>query len=281
MATQRGRHGDAAITPIWHNGTADFVLARAEFALPAGGASPLVAHVTAQLSPMLPPDPAFSSFDYMGSIPGSPASTGLPKTDTAGATTQPKLLGAYILYMNGVRCGVGPGRLLNNSQMVDVVDLSSLARRGEKNVIALEGFFESRMLHTGKGTGGPARLWLELLDGATEVTSTSSIWKTFNADSIFRPHGSFGSYYALPNHAQWGTFPHEDIDMVAARTVDGWTAPGYTEGPGWLPAREQPPFRRPLWRKARPISVFSRRATSVVALPSGAPTTNGYVLRIE
>lgn len=56
-----------------------------------------VAFVTAKSSPYCKPDDRLKESDYGACIPH-------------GGTSFPKLLGAYKLFVNGVLCGMGPGR---------------------------------------------------------------------------------------------------------------------------------------------------------------------------
>ena len=66
--------------------------------------------------------------------------------------SQPKLLGAYKLFVNGVVVAMGPGRRVNQTQGVDAVDVASVVRQGP-NAIGLQGF------HTSKFSGDEPRHW--------------------------------------------------------------------------------------------------------------------------
>ena len=105
--------------------SASFAMARTEFA----SAKPLraaVAFVTAQLSPYCQPDPRLAQNDYGACLP-------------RGGTSQPKLFGAYKLFVNGELVGMGPGRRVNATQGVDAIDVTSAVVPGA-NALGLQGY---------------------------------------------------------------------------------------------------------------------------------------------
>ena len=118
-----------------------FVLARTEFRLPAKSL-PLrhaVAFVTAQQSEFCPPDQIMDGWHGSRHLElGDYGSCIYP-----GGTTQPKLLGAFKLSINGVLVGMGPGRRVNQTQGVDALDVTSALVPGG-NCVALQGFHTNR-----------------------------------------------------------------------------------------------------------------------------------------
>ena len=190
--------------PIWAAGDkkdAEYTMARTEFAA-TKPVTAAVAFVTAQLSPHDLPDPRLVHNDYGASMPH-------------GGTSQPKLLGAYKLYINGVVVGVGPGRRVNQTQGVDAIDVTSALRPNAPNALGLQGFHKA-------GLDTP-RLLLQLVlthaDGSSTVIATDVNWTAMGANKVFNPTGSSGG---------WGgksEFPHEFIDVREYPT--GWSSPGF------------------------------------------------------
>eukprot|EP01052_Picozoa_sp_SAG31_P006247 SAG31_NODE_285_length_18479_cov_9.871980_12_plen_275_part_00 len=187
--------------PIWSADGAQFVMARAEFGVSSKTKkiSSAVAFVTAQLSPFCQPDARLVNNDYGACLP-------------RGGTSQPKLFGAYKLFVNGALVGMGPGRLVNQTQGVDAIDITSVIARdqGSANAIGLQGY-HSRLFQNDTG-----RLLFHLVvhfeDGSSETplsTGGRSRWDVLNADKIFNPSGSSGAW------AGSAGFPHERLDMRA------------------------------------------------------------------
>jgi len=245
--------------PIWHAQTAGvkFVMARAEFT----AAKPLkhaVAFVTAELSPFCTPDPRLIHNDYGACLP-------------RGGTSQPKLLGAYKLFLNGFLVGVGPGRLVNATQGTDAIDITSAVAEGG-NAVGLQGYHAG--IHA--GIHGSPRMLLQLVlthvDGSSSTISTGPSWQTFDATPTFAPAGSSGAW------AGGSGFPHEEIDMRLY--PEGWAQHGFVAAnlTAWTAAAVSPPFVLPLGVKsalsARPIRVLTRHARSTKAIappPPGPP----------
>ena len=269
--------------PIWAPSSSSalppvFVMCRTEFATKPSPArlTAAVAFVTAQQSPFCQPDPRLATNDYGACLPH-------------GGTSQPKLFGGYKLFINGVLAGMGPGRRVNQTQGVDVIDVTSAVRAGgRKNAIGLQGY------HSNAFTGDDPRLLLHLVlhygDGSTGSVSTGgsassqTSWSALDATPIFNPSGSSGAW------AGSSGFPHESIDM--RRYPSGWTEPGFDEGQGkegggggggggallrsstvsaWQAAAVAPAFVLPLGPKsalaARAVGVFSRKAALIRELP--------------
>ena len=115
-------------SPIWAAASpgapAQFAMARTEFNVSSKALKSAVAFVTAQQSPFAQPDARLATTaldgDYGASIP-------------AGGSSQPRLLGAYKLHINGIVVGVGPGRRVNQTQGVDAIDIASAVRAGAKS----------------------------------------------------------------------------------------------------------------------------------------------------
>jgi hypothetical protein len=246
----------ATAKPIWHaDPKAEFVMARSEFT----ASKPLraaVAFVTAELSPFCQPDARLVHNDYGACLP-------------RGGTSQPKLLAAYKLFINGALVGIGPGRLVNATQGVDAIDVTSVVRPpGAPNAVSLEGFHKTGFLLS------RPRMLLQLVlthtDGSHTTIATGKSWKTLDATATFRPTGSSGAW------AGSSGFPHEQIDMRAYPV--GWTLPGFEAAPDqrWAAAAVAPAFVLPLGAKsalaARPIAVFSRPATRIKPITLPPPT---------
>ena len=183
-----------------------FVLARKEFKLPSK--SPLrhaVAFVTAQQSEFCPPDQYMDGWNGSRHLElGDYGSCIYP-----GGTTQPKLLGAYRLSINGVLVGMGPGRRVNQTQGVDALDVTSTLAEGG-NCVALQGF------HTNRWGAHPRfmlLLRLTFLDGTVQDISTAESWRTRDADLIFNPEGNTGAWAVSGPWYSYGAFPQEMIDM--------------------------------------------------------------------
>eukprot|EP01043_Picozoa_sp_COSAG02_P035702 COSAG02_NODE_2574_length_8500_cov_21.668254_3_plen_559_part_00 len=236
--------------PIWAAGdNSDFSMARTEFSAtkPIEAA---VAFVTAQLSPYAQPDPRLVHNDYGASMPH-------------GGTSQPKLFGAYKLYINGVMVGMGPGRRVNQTQGVDAIDVTSVIRSGGSNAVGLQGY------HSMRFKNDTARMLLQLVlthtDGSSAVVSTGAKWTAIGANKVFNPTGSSGAWAGASG------FPHEMIDMREYPV--GWNLPGYNGT--WAQAKVQPPFVLPLGPKsaasARPIGIFSRKAVHIKQYTAAPP----------
>jgi hypothetical protein len=95
-------------SPIWAAAASppQFTLARADFEISSAQTlQSAVAFVTAQQSPFAQPDARLATTaldgDYGAAIPH-------------GGSSQPRLLGAYKLHINGVLVGVGPGRAFDS-----------------------------------------------------------------------------------------------------------------------------------------------------------------------
>lgn len=226
----------------------------------ADGTSPIekvVAFVTAQLCPYGTPDTRLTPSDYGASLP-------------RGGTSQPKLLGAYKFFYNGMLAGVGPGRLVNGSQGVDAIDITRLTRAGV-NAIGFEGYYEGSM--ASNNTSFMPRLWTVVVvtrkDGNRTQIGSSTSWKALNGMTTFRPSGSSGGY----------SVPHEFMDMREYPT--GWSEPGFDDQ-HWANAAEQSPFVLTLKTKfVRPIEVFRRKAVGIKDLASGSPTFSGPAVLID
>merc|ERR1719174_3383875 len=115
--------------PLWHadGANAEFVMLRTDIQVESKEIVTAVIFVTAEASPFCTLDPRLNPSDFSACIPH-------------GGTSQPKLLGAYKLFVNGVLVGMGPGRLVNRTQPVDAVDVTSVVRAGALNAIGLEGY---------------------------------------------------------------------------------------------------------------------------------------------
>ena len=247
-----------------------FVFARKEFELPPKTLKHAVVFVTAQQSEYCPPN---QYTDLGGShhlelgVYGS--------CIFAGGTTQPKLLGAYKLSINGVVVGMGPGRRVNQTQGVDALDVTSAVVKGE-NCVALQGF------HTNKWGDQPRFLLLlrlTFLDGSVRDVSTGADWRTRSADGIFNPEGTTGAWAKFGPWGTYGLFPQEMIDMRKYPT--GWQKAGFVEDASWQPADVAAPFVLPLRNKpSRPISVWTRQAAKVTAHAgtAEAPCNNCYIM---
>ena len=239
--------------PIWAASRSAFVMVRSDFQVASSKAlTAAVAFVTAQQSPLCVPDTRLATVDYGACIPH-------------GGTSQPKLLGSYTLYVNGVLVGVGPGRRVNGTQGVDAIDVISVLRVGA-NAIGLQGY------HTTAISSDTPRLLLQLVltyaDGSKARLSTGPHWGALAADHIFNPVGSTGAWAGRTG------MPHEAIDM--RNYPPGWSTSAFSTS-SWGNASVAAPFVLPLGAKsalaARPIAVFSRRAASVKVLsPSGGLT---------
>ena len=245
----------SAAAPIWAADGGEFAMARTEFqtSKPIKAA---VAFVTAQLSPMCQPDPRLTHSDYGACLP-------------RGGTSQPKLFGAYKLFINGQLAGMGPGRIVNQVQGVDAIDVTSAVRQGA-NALGLEGYHTSRFQHDAAGM--LLLLVVTHTDGTNSTVATGSHWAASSAQHVFNPTGSSGAW------GGGGNFPHEYMDM--RQYPEGWSSAGFKGS--WSAAKEQPPFVLPLGQKsyaaARPIGVFTRRAVSVkevTASPSPPPPAPG------
>ena len=252
--------------PIWaaHDTFADrdihqptFVMARSAFSTKKVQLRSAVAFVTAQQSPFCAPDARLAGNDYGSCLPH-------------GGTSQPKLFGGYKLFVNGQLVGMGPGRRVNQTQGVDVIDVTSaLHQQGADNAVGLQGY------HTAEFKGDEPRLLLHLVltyaDGTTGTVSTGggglSRWQAFDAQGVFNPAGSTGAW------AGGGGMPHESIDM--REYPHGWAEPGFAGGKEWGAAVLAPPFVLPLGKKsawgARAIGVFSRKASSIKEIQNAPP----------
>jgi hypothetical protein len=181
----------AQASPVWHPNTssvgakAEFVFARAQFAIPKP-VKHAVAFVTAQQSPLCTPDPRLDANDYGSCVPG-------------GGSSQPKLLGAYKLHVNGRVVGTGPGRRVNQTQGVDAFDVLPLLHIGASagNVVGLQGYHSARFT-----TVDAPRLMLLLQLTFADGTQSAAVatgraadgWMTLDADSVFNPTKSTGAW---------------------------------------------------------------------------------------
>ena len=128
--------------PMWSSASArssslpQYIMARRDFSLAAGKTlKTAVAFVTAQMSPFAQPDPRLATTELDGDYGAS-----IPR----GGSSQPRLLGGYKLLINGRVVGTGPGRLVNQTQGVDAIDILSLLNAGGANAVGIQGFHTSR-----------------------------------------------------------------------------------------------------------------------------------------
>ena len=184
-----------------------------------------------------------------------------PPTRIADVAVYSANCGVAELFVNGALVGMGPGRRVNQTQGVDAIEVTAAIVASGANAVGLQGF------HTDRYSGSHPRLLLQLrltlVDGTQQLVSTGKGWHTFDADQAFGPTSSTGAWAggrcAGPDCSG---MPQEDIDMQ--RYPVGWTRPGFAAGPEWQPGSPAPPFVLPLAnRPARPIAMYTRRATTV------------------
>ena len=185
-----------------------------------------------------------------------PQGAGIPH----GGSSQPKLLGGYKLLINGVVVGTGPGRLVNQTQGVDALDVTSVLNPGA-NAVGIQGF------HTSRFHGFDPRLLfllrLHFTDGTMQDIASGAECQAFDADAFFGPDSGTGAWAGGKcSGASCSGMPQENLQLQHFQR--GWASPGFKPGSGWSAAAVATPFVLPLGnRPARPIQVLARRAAKV------------------
>ena len=192
-----------------------------------------------------------------------------PNVDAQG-TTQSKLLGSAVLYVNGVALTAGPGHAAPASgqpvRMIDLLPLGLLRAPPSVNVIAVRSYFEPSW----GGTTVPdaprlAVLLQALADGVGPPVlniSSGSTWSAWDATSFHNPTGD------ATGAAHWYHVGNEWLD-TRFRPL-GWESPGF-DASAWAPAVPAPAFARPYYLDAAPPPAFlARSACAVTPLPDGS-----------
>lgn len=242
----------ASSAPIWHplNTSAHFVYFRSPpFVLPAPSTS-------------------------LNSTPLLITATASPNVGAHG-TTQSKLFGGFVLYVNGVLTTSGPGHAIPDLSQplrsLDLLPLHLLRDPPQTNVLAVRCFFQNTWVGKTDPSAVP-RLQALLTavpaggggggEGITLV-STGPTWTTLNADPYHNPAGD------PPLKAGWYHVPNENLN-VAERPL-GWESPQFDDSQ-WTPAVTQPQYTLPIIPAAPSTSptFLTRTACSVTRLASGA-----------
>ena len=116
-------------------------------------------------------------------------------------TTQAKLLGAAMVYVNGILVAGGPGHNVpTDAQVARSVDVLPFLRGdGADNTVGIASFFDSSYA---KGEVPQVQAALAVVDaqGVYNATVTGASWTAWGADAAFRPTGNAGvSWYPVPN----------------------------------------------------------------------------------
>ena len=192
-----------------------------------------------------------SKFAYLRSfeftLPASPpsnatlyfAARGSPRPPEG--TTQAKLLGAAVLYVNGVLVGAGPGHNVpTDSQVVRAMDVLPFLRAGGANVLGIATVFDRSLARSPADT---PRVHATLVVDGAAVVATGNRWRAWGADAYFNPTGNAGiSWYPVPNEyldararpLAWSQPGFDDAAWPAAVNAAPWPAPLYLE-PGPAP----------------------------------------------
>ena len=189
-------------------------------------------------------------------------------------TTQAKLLGAAVIYVNGVLVAAGPGHNVpTDTQVVRQADvLPYLRADGEVNTIGIASFFASPLAPLSVLPRVQAALVVTDDQGEYAITdaATSKSWQAWGADSYFNPTGDAG--------ISWYPFPNEYLNRSAYPL--GWNAPGYSNSGGdFVPAVPQPEWPFPLYFEPGPVPVALRRTVCRVLVPAHTPIANGVPFR--
>jgi hypothetical protein len=127
----------------------------------------------------------------------------------------------YKLYINGNLVGVGPTRHYNGSGIYDGYEVGGFLNPGASNLLAA-------MCEANDTRKFLLQLKITYTDGAIDTFITDNTWKSFNAQTVYNPHGtrSGQTYY---------TDPYEDID--ARNMPFGWMGTGFDDT-AWAAATE-------------------------------------------
>lgn len=256
-----GLHGalQPQVVPLWAaNGSAAFVLLRAEVPLSAPLSQLLAATV------------------YI---------TAAPQVSIASAEVDnSKLLGAYKLWVNGGLAGMGPGKpsrcgplcpvqhaagncTCSPEQLLDVRDVTSLlTSNGSATTLtlAVAAFNYAPSSISLQPTASRVLLQAHLAyqGGVTQVVGTetsSGAWAAYDATGYMNPQGNMGM-------GAWHVSPRENFD--ARQAPVGWRLPGYDpsgSGSGWQPAAAVEPFAAPL--VSRPTRALALTDDPAVVAP--------------
>ena len=175
----------------------------------------------------------------------SPSSVTRATVLVSAGPGNPKLLGAYRLFVNGLDLAVGPGRgdvptgatSLQGNAVYDTVEVPSSV------LAAAPGQLSVAMQCSG---GGWAMLELRAYNAANNVvlniTTTDPTWRVYNADSIFWP--------GIPDTC--GRV-NEDIDAGAFSHVAQWRDPSYTPDYTWRVPQVVTPSVLPVAKTTLPL----------------------------
>lgn len=244
--------------PIWHSDNAvEFAMIRTTFDLPAGVIKSAVLYITAELSPLCSP-------------PCMPH----------GGTSASKLLGAYKVFINAeddqsfLAVGMGPGRNVNGTQGVDIINVTHFLQSDQSNCIGIQSYHTNKWL---KQSQPKVLAQLEVTySEKTIYIRTNSDWHAMDATKCFNPTGQtreynqpdiFLSEYMHPNDAAYDYYvaeflghyqqPHEYLNM--SECPNGWTNANYNESSEkWSSVKIQSPFGLPLKEKRTlPLQILS------------------------
>lgn len=127
----------------------------------------------------------------------------------------------YKLYINGTLIGAGPTRHYTGSGTYDGYEVAGFLSPGGSNVLAA-------LCESNDTRKFLLQLKISYTDGSTETIITDNTWKSFNAQTVYNPHGtrSGQTYYYDP---------YEDID---ARNIPfGWIGVTFDDA-SWAAATE-------------------------------------------
>lgn len=172
-------------------------------------------------------------------------------------TTQAKLLGAAVVYVNGVLVGAGPGHNVpTNTQVVRALDVLPFLRAAGANALGIATFFDHTLA---RGSADTPRVdaTLVVTDGGGDVvvTATNASWRGWGADAYFNPTGDAG--------VSWYPFPNEFLDARARPLA--WAAPGF-DASAWPPAKVAAPWPAPLYLEPGPAPQALVRTACAVAV---------------